>query len=60
DGRPEPELTADTALPEASADLWIGGEGNGEMGFEGRMDEVAVFGRALGVEEIARHYRAAL
>lgn len=60
DGRPEPELTAETALPEASPNLWIGGTGDGKMGFEGRMDEVAVFNRALGADEIERHYRAAL
>lgn len=55
----KPELTAETALPGAAPDLWIGGKGDGKLGFEGRMDEVAVFNRVLGAEEIARHYRAA-
>ncbi len=56
----KPELATETASPDASPDLWIGGKGDGELGFEGRIDEVAVFSRALGAEEIVRHYRAAV
>ncbi|MFA7172107.1 MAG: LamG-like jellyroll fold domain-containing protein [Kiritimatiellia bacterium] len=56
----KPEMVAETAVPDAAPDLWIGGKGDGELGFEGRMDEVAVFGRVLGAEEISRHYHAAL
>ena len=59
DGRIEPELIA-TAPPTSSGELWIGGRGDGQFGFEGRIDEVAVYSRALSSEEVHKHYQAAL
>ena len=59
DGRTEPELTAVTAMPARVEQMWIGGTAEGEAGFEGRCDEVAVYARALTAEDVAAHYRAA-
>jgi len=39
--------------------MWIGGTAEGEAGFEGRCDEVAVYASALTAEDVAAHYRAA-
>ena len=45
--------------PEAPPDtFFFGGSGNGEGNFEGRLDEIAVFDRALSAEEIIDLYRA--
>jgi len=38
--------------------LWIGGRGDGGDGFEGKIDEVAVYDRALSVAEAAGHFKA--
>jgi hypothetical protein len=38
--------------------FFFGGSCNGEGNFEGRLDEIAVFDRALSVEEIIDLYRA--
>jgi len=59
DGRTTPELTAVTALPEGAGRIWVGGTPEGEAGFEGRCDEVAIYARALTAEELAGHYRMA-
>ncbi len=59
DGRPQPELTAETAPPPAGGAVWIGGRGDERFGFEGRMGEVALYPRALSADEIVKHYRAA-
>ncbi len=60
DGRTEPELQG--ALPshgrESGSLLFIGGHFDGHHGFEGKIDETAVYDRALTAKEIARHYRA--
>ena len=59
DGRTAPELTAVTTMPARAEKLWIGGTAEGEAGFEGRCDEVAVYASALTAEDVAAHYRAA-
>ncbi|MDY0167137.1 MAG: LamG-like jellyroll fold domain-containing protein [Thermoguttaceae bacterium] len=59
DGRPEPELTVETARPPAGGAVWIGGRADGQFGFEGRIDEVAIYSRALPADEIGKHYQAA-
>jgi uncharacterized repeat protein (TIGR01451 family) len=46
------DLTANTAP------FSIGRRGDGSYPFEGRLDEVGFFGRALSAAEIANHYRA--
>lgn len=60
DGRAQPEIDApwETALPVDAAMVFIGGRGDNQDGFEGRLDEVAVFDRALSPAEIGAHFVA--
>ncbi len=60
DGRVEPELqgTFQHAVPSGEQTLFIGGRNDGKFGFEGKIDEVAVYPRALTPREILAHYRA--
>ena len=39
--------------------LFVGGRSDNQLNFEGRIDEVAVFDRALSVQEILAIYDAA-
>ena len=50
------EAAADASFRPAS--ILVGGRDDVAAGFEGKIDEVAVFDRALEGEEIARHFRA--
>ena len=50
------EAAADASSRPAS--ILVGGRDDGPASFEGKIDEVAVFDRALGSEEIAGHFRA--
>jgi Concanavalin A-like lectin/glucanases superfamily len=61
DGRAEPELSGDVepAITNQPAILWIGGRSRGDSNFEGKLDEIAVFDRALSAREIAEHAQAA-
>jgi hypothetical protein len=59
DGRLEPEVSGASAPPSAADQIWIGGRSDGQFGFEGRIDEVAFYGRALAADEVKRHYEAA-
>lgn len=56
DGNPEPEIDDDLSVtvPEAGGSLVLGGRSDGFAGLEGKLDEVAVFDRALSPEEVAR------
>ena len=58
-GEPQPEIAAESSIPPTGRTLFIGGRGDGAYGFEGRIDEVAVFPRALAAEEVQSHYRSA-
>jgi Concanavalin A-like lectin/glucanases superfamily len=62
DGNPEPEISCKTKVDPKSRleSLFVGGHGDSHAGFEGKIDEVALFGRALGAQEIAKHVRASL
>lgn len=60
DGKTEPEIAGQarrTISPE-TPEVFLGGRSDGLFGLEGRIDEVAVFARALPADEIARHYQA--
>jgi hypothetical protein len=62
DGNPQPEISGDagadaTARLEA---LYVGGRSSGLSNFEGKIDEVAVFDRALSKVEITGHFLASL
>jgi len=61
DGNPEPEITGavETTPFERTTLLSIADGRVGFDSFEGKIDEVAVFGQALPAAEIARHFRAA-
>ncbi len=57
-GTPEISGEADvTVAPEAQS-IFLGGRCDNFANFEGRLDEVSVYSRALGVDEVAAHYRA--
>jgi hypothetical protein len=57
-GSPAPEITAELTPP-ASAEVFIGGRHDGHANFEGKVDEVAIYGRVLRPAEISAHYRTA-
>ncbi len=61
DGILKPEISGPAEVDRSgpSAVFAIGGLTGGLAGFEGKIDEVAVYGRALATEEIAQHVRAA-
>lgn len=58
DGASEPEIAGEigATCPPDVAQVFIGGRCDGFSSFEGRIDEVAVYGRALPAAEIAAHY----
>jgi len=60
-GRVEPEivLTLPQAAPGGQAQLVLANSADGRQPLEGKIDELAVYDRALGPEEISRHYQAA-
>ncbi|MSU26769.1 MAG: c-type cytochrome [Pedosphaera sp.] len=59
DGEANPEISGE-AGPAASAEpLHFGGDTGSEFRFEGKLDEIAVFDRALSSAEVAAHWKAA-
>ncbi len=60
DGDPVPEIPGETAVEAAfrPESIFVGGRKDRAASFEGKIDEVAVFDRALASEEIARHFKA--
>ncbi len=56
-GAEHPDIDAN-ATAGVAAKLFVGGHAEGRFNFEGRIDEVAVYTRALTAGEIQRHYRA--
>ena len=62
DGNTTPELAAEVspAKEKRNSQLYIGGTSAGnDPTFEGKIDEVAVYRRALSAKEIAAHYAKA-
>jgi Concanavalin A-like lectin/glucanases superfamily len=61
DGNAEPEVSLERSVKVhgGTCELIIGGSNDGSFNFEGKIDEVALFDRALSVREIAKHYQAA-
>jgi hypothetical protein len=57
-GHPEPEILGE-AIPDKTKSISIGGGADREATFEGKMDEVAIYSRALSVESIRRHHQLA-
>lgn len=60
DGNPTPEISGelDSTLTPGAKSLFLGGRCDNFANFEGKLDEVAVYDRALKPEEIAAHYQA--
>lgn len=52
--KPEIETTSPTRFPPASDQCFFGGRSDNRSNWEGRLDEIAVFDRALSTEEIQR------
>ena len=61
DGGPNPEIRgqAEIGYPAGCGQLFFGGRNDGFAPLEGKLDEVSVYNRALGPDEIAAHYAAA-
>ena len=61
-GRTTPEISGESAptWKESHTHFFVGGRCDRFAGLEGRVDEVAVYHRALTPDEIARHYRMAI
>jgi hypothetical protein len=62
-GNPQPELMAESKAGRSGNSpipLIVGDGGDRKSSFEGKIDEVAVYDRALSPDEIASHYRAAM
>lgn len=54
------ELKGDAGPPSTGAAFHVGGRGSDrELTFEGKVDEVAIYSRALDLRDILRHYRGA-
>jgi len=60
DGRPEPEIsgTFHHTVPTGENAIFIGGRNDNLFNFEGKIDEVALYPRALAASEVAAHYQA--
>ena len=60
-GNPQPEIAHEIGitLPANPTELFIGGRNDNFANFEGKIDEVSIYERALSAEEVSRHFRAA-
>ena len=58
-GHPEIDAVVKSPLPASVGQFFIGGRCDNESNFEGRLDETAIYDRALTVEEVGSLYRAA-
>ena len=60
-GNPKPEVTGEVEAghPPDCTQLFFGGRSDDLFGLEGKLDEVAVYDRALTPEDAAAHYKAA-
>ena len=56
----KPEIVGTTKTGATGKDLFVGGAGDGAPAFEGKIDEVAVYTRALSAEEVGRHFSASV
>jgi hypothetical protein len=59
DGRREPEISGafSHAVPSGEQSIFVGGRSDGQFNFEGKLDEVALYPRALAPDEITAHYQ---
>src|SRR5262249_2776941 len=59
DGKREIEGQAAVTVPAGCGQLFFGGRNDKAFGLEGRLDEAAIYNRALSAKEIADHFAAA-
>ena len=60
DGKSDPEVKAALPLLPSSQDtIYFGGDENSTFNFEGKLDEIAIYPRALTAREISSHFRVA-
>lgn len=59
-GNPEPEIAGEceSTVPRGPQPLFIAGSRDNLFNFEGKLDEVAVYDRALTAADAAAHYEA--
>lgn len=57
DGNPDPEIASTLKPCEPASRIFIAGDDQKASSFEGKLDEVAVFPRALSADDVARLYR---
>jgi hypothetical protein len=62
DGQNNPEISEEASgdFSSGADEIFIGRRADDSPTFEGRIDEVAIYSRALSAEEIAAHYKAAI
>lgn len=60
DGSPEPEIDGELPATWSASEstMFLGGRNDGMFSFEGKLDEIAVYPRALTAAEIQAHYAA--
>jgi hypothetical protein len=60
-GHPKPEIdaVAKSPLEPTVGQVFVGGRCDGDSNFEGRIDETAIYDRALTADEVTKLYRAA-
>jgi len=60
-GNPAPEIAGEAAIgfPPGVEQLFIGGRSDNLFNFEGKIDEAAIYDRALSPDEVAKHYASA-
>ena len=60
-GNPTPEIDAEltSTVPKGSKDFFLGGRSDNAWHLEGKLDEVAIYDRLLGAQEITAHFRVA-
>lgn len=60
-GNPQPEIDASVkmTIPTSVAQLFLAGRNDNDSNFEGKLDEISVYDRALTVEEIDRLFTSA-
>ncbi len=59
DGKPEIDAKAKWTLPEGVPSFFVGGRCDNFANFEGKIDEVAVFGKALTAQQVISQFAAA-
>ncbi|MDD5625637.1 MAG: hypothetical protein PHG83_00535 [Patescibacteria group bacterium] len=60
DGKLDGQKTITTTITPSSGPLWIGGTSEYARWFDGKIDEVAYYNKALTIEEIQQHYQNGL